>query len=112
MEQAVAESKPRQKRRSISEWRLMLEEWHASGKTADVWCKERGIGRESLRRWGKRLQETDMVPVLVGLHRSPVGSMAPRYGHLRILANGEVELLGEFSDELLRRVLLVVRESI
>jgi hypothetical protein len=41
-------------------------------------------------------------------------AVATKYSPIRllILASGEVELLGEFSEELLRRVLRVVREAV
>jgi hypothetical protein len=112
MEQIVAKVKVHQKHRSASEWRVLVEEWRASGKTRDVWCREQGVGRESLRRWTKRLRATDVDPQLVELHRNSIGQRAPKAGHLRILASGDVELFGEISDELLRRVLRVVREAV
>ena len=69
MEQMVESTKVGQKHRSASEWRVLVDGWRSSGKTRDVWCREQGIGRESLRRWSKRLRATDNDRVLIELRR-------------------------------------------
>ena len=111
MEQ-VEMAKSHQKHRSASEWRVLVDGWRASGKTRDIWCREQGIGRESLRRWTKRLRRTDAEPVLVELRRDAVSPQKPMTAHVRIMAKGDIDLIGEFSDEVLRRVLSIVREAV
>ena len=112
MESVMEKAKAGQKHRSASEWRVLVKGWGSSGKTRDEWCREQGIGRESLRRWTKRLRRTDAEPVLVELRRDAVGPQKSITAHVRILANGDIELIGEFGEELLRRVLRIVREAV
>jgi hypothetical protein len=59
----------------------------------------------------KRLRGTDTDASFVQIERAvPVAAnSAPM--HLRILASGDVELPGEFSEEVLRQVLRVAREA-
>jgi len=101
----------KQRHRSAAEWRDLVSAWKQSGKTAELWCRENGVGRESLRRWSKRLRGTDKNVSFVEIKRSTAVHPKVTTTLLRVLASGEVELLGEFNDELLRRVLCVVREA-
>ena len=103
--------KTKQRHRSAAEWGELVSAWKQSGKTAELWCREQGVGRESLRRWSKRLRRTDTEVSFVEVERSRVVDSEATPAHLRVLASGEVELLGKFSEELLRRVLRVVREA-
>ena len=112
MESVTEKARAGQKHRSASEWRVLVEGWRASGKTRDEWCREQGVGRESLRRWSKRLRRTDAEPGLVELRRETIGPQKSIAAHVRILSNGDIELIGEFSDEVLRRVLSIVREAV
>ena len=101
----------RQRHRSAGEWHGLLTAWKQSGKTREVWCREQGVSRESLRRWTKRLNRSDTNAPLVEVGTgSSVVAQLPAM-HLRIRPNGDVELLGEFNEELLRRVLRVAREA-
>ena len=112
MESVTEKARAGQKHRSASEWRVLVEGWRSSGKTRDEWCREQGVGRESLRRWTKRLRRTDTEPGLVELRRDAVGLQKSITAHVRIMASGDIELLGEFSDEVLRRVLRIAREAV
>jgi hypothetical protein len=104
--------KTKQRHRSAAEWRELVCAWKQSGKTAELWCREQGVGRESLRRWSKRVRGTDKDVSFVEVQRSRVVDLEAAAIRFRILASGEVEILGEFDDELLRRVLRVVREAV
>jgi hypothetical protein len=90
----------------------LLAVWKRSGKTREILCREQGVGKESLRRWTKRLRGTDPKVPLVQI--TGVASVAAKAVpiHLRVLVSGEVQILGEFSEELLRRVLRVMREAV
>ncbi len=103
--------KVRQRHRSADEWRVLLTTWKQSGKTREVWCREQGVSTESLRRWTKRLNRTDTNASLVELRTA--GSEVASLPALRlcIRPNGDVELLSEFDEEILRRVLRVAREA-
>ena len=103
--------KVKQRHRSAEEWRGLVAAWKQSGKTRELWCREQGVGKESLRRWTKRLRGTDTSPSLVEIKGGV--SVVEKYPalHLRIRVNGDVELIGEFSEEILRRVLYVAREA-
>ena len=103
--------KVKQRHRSAEEWRGLLTAWKQSGKTREVWCREQGVSTESLRRWTKRLNRADTNAALVEV-RASAPTIAPLPAlHLRIRPNGDVELLGEFNDDTLRRVLRVAREA-
>jgi len=103
--------KTRQRHRSADEWSELVSAWKRSGKTREVWCREQGVGRESLRRWAKRLRRTERNAPLVQIDsRVSAGVQSPPL-RLRILTNGEVELVGELSEEILRRVLRLAREA-
>lgn len=104
--------KTKQRHRSAEEWRGVVSAWKQSGKTRELWCRENDVGKESLRRWTKRLRGMDIDVSMVQVMGS--AAVATKYSPIRllILASGEVELLGEFSEELLRRVLRVVREAV
>jgi len=102
----------KQRHRSAEEWRQLVSDWKQSGKTRELWCRENKVGTESLRRWTKRLRGTRTEVSFVEIEGAvPITSKSAPM-HLRILVNGDVELLGEFSDELLRRVLRVARDAI
>jgi hypothetical protein len=104
--------KTRQRHRSEDEWRELVSAWKQSGKTRDHWCRENGVGKESLRRWTKRLRGTSADVSMVEIKGVvPVAAKSAPM-HLRIFACGDVELLGEFSEDLFRQVLRVAREAV
>jgi hypothetical protein len=101
----------KQRHRSAEEWRVLVTEWKQSGKTRHQWCREQGVGKESLRRWTKRLRGTDESAAFVQIKEGvSVGEKCAAL-HLRIRVNGDVELIGEFSEKILRGVLRVAREA-
>jgi hypothetical protein len=103
--------KAKQRHRSAEEWRKLVSSWKQSGKTRELWCRENGVGQESLRRWTKRLRGTDAAVAMVQIVEAIPATVKSTPMHLRVLANGDVELLGAFDDGLLRQVLRIVRES-
>lgn len=42
--------KTKQRHRSAAEWLELVSAWKQSGQTAELWCREQGVGKESLRR--------------------------------------------------------------
>jgi hypothetical protein len=102
----------KQQHRSAVEWRQLVSVWKQSGKPPELWCRENGVGKESLRRWTKRLRGTDKDVAFVQIEKAVPVAVKSAPMRLRILARGEVELVGEFDDELLRRVLRAARESV
>jgi hypothetical protein len=88
----------------------LVTAWKQNGKARELWCREQGVGKESLRRWTKRLRGTDTSAAFVQIKGgvSVVDTYQPL--HLRIRANGDVGLIGAFSEEILRRVLHVARD--
>jgi len=103
--------KVRQRHRSADEWRGLLTAWKQSGKTREVWCREQGLSREFLRQWTKRLNRTDASSSLVELRTSASEVATLPALRLCIRPNGDVELVGHFDEEILRRVLRVAREA-
>ena len=101
----------RQRHRSAEEWRVLVTEWKQSGKTREQWCREQGVGKESLRRWTKRLRGTDGSAALVEIKGGVAVVDKSLSLHLLIRFNGDVELIGEFNEEILRGVLRVAREA-
>jgi hypothetical protein len=104
--------KTKQRHRSAEEWRSVVSAWKQSGKARELWCRENHVGKESLRRWTKRLRGTEAEVSFVQIEGAvPVGLKSVSM-HLRIFSCGEVVLIGAFSEELLRGVLRVVREAV
>jgi hypothetical protein len=111
MDELVEGKKVRYRHRSAQEWQQLLSAWRASGKTRETWCHEQGLSKESLRRWGKRLRAGQPDGALVRLAREPQPRPVDPPAWLRVLPDGQVEILGPLHEEVLRRVLHVVREQ-
>jgi transposase-like protein len=103
--------KARQRHRSAEEWRELVNAWKNSGKTREQWCREQGVGRESLRRWTKRLRHSVADAPLVEVSRRPSVAASSPSMRVKITREGEVELLGVFTQEMLAILLRAVRES-
>jgi len=99
------------RRRSEEEWRELISAWRASGKSCRAWSKEQGLSFESLRRWAKRLGGSEDISSVVELRREVPTSKSVDDAYLKVKQDGEVELWGVVSEELLRLVLRVVRET-
>ncbi len=112
MEELVEQKRVGRRHRSPGEWQQLLDAWRCSGKTREVWCREQGLSKESLRRWGKRLRgvQTDGSMVRLSHEVTPQPVDPPAW--LRVLPDGQVEILGPLNEEVLRRVLRVVREQL
>jgi len=96
---------------SADEWWEMVTAWKQSGKTRKVWCQEHDVSQESLRRWSKRLRRMEMNAPLVQIDKRVCVAAQSPLVRLRIVANGDVELVGEFSEKVLRRVIRLARET-
>jgi hypothetical protein len=101
----------KQLRRNAEKWRELIAAWRSSGKTRKAWCEEQGIAYESLRRWVKRLRGSDHRVPLVEICKASHAVDAAGQARVRIGKDGDVELYGNVSEELLRRVLRVMRET-
>lgn len=44
-----------------NKWKEMLQEWHLSGLSGTVWCKQKGISYIQFLYWRKRL-ELSLLP--------------------------------------------------
>jgi hypothetical protein len=101
----------KQVHRSASEWRQLIRAWKQSGKTKRVWCAEKGLSLESLRRWIKRFRggEATEMPIVEVQQPFDLPGACPK---IRIFINAaiQIELAAEASEELLRRVLRVAAE--
>jgi len=103
--------KVKQRHRSAEEWRELVNAWKNSGKTRELWCRELGVGRESLRRWTKRLRHSVADAPMVEVSRRPLVAATSASIRVRITREGEVELLGVFTQEVLAILLRAMRES-
>lgn len=112
MDEGVELKRVGQRHRSALEWQQLLDAWRSSGKSRETWCREQGVSKESLRRWGKRLRGMQSDGSLVRLSREPqLSTPVDPPAWLRVLPDGQVEILGPLQEEVLRRVLRVVREQ-
>ncbi len=111
MDGMVEQRRVGQRHRSAQEWQQLLDAWRASGKTREAWCRDQGLSKESLRRWGKRLRAVQSDGSLVRLSRESQPRPVDPPAWLRVLPDGQVEILGRLHEEVLRRVLHVVREQ-
>lgn len=102
--------KRRQVRRTERQWRELVAAWKASGKSKQAWCGEHGVSYESLRRWKKRLRQSDGNPPLVQLLREPIVLPAETPLRIRVTREGELEITGAISEEIIRSLLRFMRE--
>lgn len=101
----------KQPRRNAEQWRELISAWRSSGKTRKAWCQEQGIAYESLRRWVKRVRgSTERLP-FVEISKTTQALSASEQARVRISRDGEIELYGNISEEILRRVLRAMRET-
>ncbi len=42
------------------DWKKLVLEWRASGKSSSVWCKENNIHNNTLSGWKKRLKQHEI----------------------------------------------------
>jgi hypothetical protein len=103
--------KVKQRHRSAEEWRSLVNAWKNSGKTRETWCHEQGLSRESLRRWTKRVRHSLADAPLVEVPRRPSVARSGPSMQVRITREGEVELVGDFTEELLAILLRAMRQS-
>lgn len=54
MEKMMTKGKPN------VEWKRLVLEWRASGKSATIWCKENKIPVNTLAGWKKRLKKLEL----------------------------------------------------
>jgi hypothetical protein len=106
------ESGNKRRYRAAEEWRALVSAWKASEKTRRLWCKEQGLSCESLRRWTKRLRSNteENVSFVEIAHRPPLVGMESTT-RVQVNPDGQVELSGAITEELLRCVLRLVREA-
>jgi hypothetical protein len=101
----------KQPRRNAEKWSELIAAWRSSGRTRKAWCQEQGIAYESLRRWVKRLRgSADRLP-FVEISKASQALDTTEQARLRVGKDGDIELYGNVSGELLRRVLRVMRET-
>lgn len=101
----------KQLHRNAAEWSELIAVWRSSGKTGKTWCQEQGIAYESLRRWMKRLRNSSEKLSFVEIGKASQAIETNEQARVRISIGGEIELYGIISEELLRRVLRVMRET-
>jgi hypothetical protein len=72
----MARQRSRRIHRSREEWRAIVEKFETSGLSTREFCRQEGVGAESLRRWRKRLAASaaanfvDVLPATVVAGRS------------------------------------------
>jgi hypothetical protein len=69
--------------RSRSQWKALLEEFHRSGLSKVVFCKQHGVATSSLNRWQRILLEeqtggADFIDVTEPLSTAPVAPIPAR----------------------------------
>jgi hypothetical protein len=101
----------KQVHRNAEQWQKLVEAWRASGMTRHAWCDEHDIAYESLRRWSKRLRSAPVDAQFVEIDLQSQKLDSSRGAWAKVHRDGEVELYGEPSEELLRTVLTVIREA-
>ncbi len=54
---------PAAKEALTNQWKHRLEQWHASGQTIAVWCRERAIAIHVFYYWRKKIMPSKINPV-------------------------------------------------
>jgi hypothetical protein len=106
----AATRKRKQIHRTEAQWRGLVAAWKSSGKTKESWARENGVSFESLRRWSKRLRHTAESPAVVELSRKPILRTTEATTRVTITRDGELELSGAISEEILRTLIRLLRE--
>ena len=75
-------------RRSAAEWRLLLEEWQRSGKTKDVFARERGMVPSTFRWWAAELGRRDAGRSARTAERKPPAKAA-MFLPVRVIQTGQ-----------------------
>jgi hypothetical protein len=101
----------KQQHRNAEQWHELITAWRASGKTRKTWCQEQGLAYESLRRWTKRLRNSSDKLHFVEIGKGPEIRSPSDPTRIRVGEDGVIELYGNVSEELLRKVLRVMRET-
>jgi hypothetical protein len=107
-----------------SKWRVHVEGWRASGKSASAYCAEHGLKVWSLRYWANQLIEQDKrdaahaVPVarsvrLAQVRTTPAQAAAPGDGAVLLSAGAlTLRVAPGFDGGLLRELLPVVLDVV
>ena len=98
----------KQRHRQEAEWRELIAAWKGSGKSRRAWCAEHAVSYDSMRRWSKRLRSTATDAGFVEVRRPQLSLEG--ITTLRVTRQGEVEIRGKLSEELLRCLLRMVWE--
>jgi hypothetical protein len=99
----------KQRHRREEEWRELIAAWKASGTSRRAWCVQHAVSYDSMRRWHKRLRNTVTDAGFVEVQRQP--QSLEGITMLRVTRQGEVEIRGKLSEELLRCLLRIVWET-
>lgn len=52
----------RSQHRSADEWKVLIQQWEASGQSALQFCKSNSLGYASFCNWRKRLGQESLAP--------------------------------------------------
>lgn len=102
----MAKSTPAQRKR----WQREIQAWRGSGKTLSGWARERGLSRDALEYWKRRLAPPKtaalaLIPVHPAPAALPAGSGAPIE---LVIGAARVILAAGFDPQSLSRVLEVL----
>ena len=67
-------------RRTAEEWSEMVDEWKASGRSAEDFAENKGVSESSLYTWRKRLRD----------NRAPLVMEEPQVGFVPVVVEDEV----------------------
>lgn len=95
------------KRRKVEETEAeaLVAAWHASGEPLPAWCSKQGIDGRSFRYWVDRAS----APVLRLVELTPPRPARTKSGVRLRLRDISILVEGDFSEDVLARVLRVVR---
>lgn len=55
-------------RRTQDQWQRLMEQFEASGKTQDQFCRSKGVALATFAMWRRKLKATALAPAFVQVH--------------------------------------------
>jgi len=93
-----------------SRWQREIKAWSASGKTLSAWARERGLSRDALEYWKRRLAPRKSAPLaLIAVPPAPALVVASAGTPIElVIGAARVILAAGFDPQSLSRVLEVL----
>jgi hypothetical protein len=101
-------SKPQNRLAHRESWRVLVQAWRQSGLTAKVFCAQKGLKEDDLRRWSSRLKQTQS-PALSPKKPVTITTSSPTLIPVTLTSQGSAVAAEEYALELMLGKNLLIR---